>query len=449
MAPPIRDGAVLVDGDGRIVAVGPDDTVPTPDGAEQMDLGEAAILPGLVNAHAHLDLAFLRGGLEDLAFPDWIAALVSIRRQAGLHGDDFIAAARLSCVEMLAAGVTTVGATEDSDGAFTALRESGMRGIVYREVFGPDPSLAEASMAGLRQSIDAMRPSETELVRAGISPHSPISVSDALFAAAAEYALAQRLPVAVHTAESAAERDLVVRGEGVFARRLAARGIATPVRGRSTVQMLERTRVLDCAPLLIHCVTVDADDVRCIADSRAAVVHCPVANARLGHGVAPVTAMREAGITVALGSDSVASNNRVDILEEARAAQLFQRATTGSPSVLPAADVLRMATLDGARSLGLDHVTGDLRAGLDADLCAVRLGGAHTGPVHDPVAAVVHSARASDVALTIVRGRILHRNGTCLTIDAAAAMRAVQAVADRIRPIIDARHVILEEPRGE
>lgn len=429
---PIPDGALLVDARGRITHLGPRVAVPEPDDAEVVDLGEAALLPGLVNTHAHPDLAMLRGRIEDLAFPDWIAELLRIRRETPLTEPDFLAAARWSCIEMLRGGVTAVGATEDSAGAFTALRECGLRGVVYREVFGPDPAQAGAALAELRARVEAMRHDETDLVRVGVSPHSPISVSDALFSAVARYAAEERLDVAVHTAESLAEAALVVHGEGEIARRLAERGIDTRARARSTIDLLERAGLLERSPLLIHCVQIDTRDIDSMARSGARVAHCPIANARLGHGVAPVRELIAAGIAVGLGSDSVASNNRVDMLEEARAAQLFQRAVARSPVALPAADALRMATLDGARALGIDDRAGALRPGLDADLCAIRLDGPHVTPVHDPVSAIVHSARAADVVLTAVRGKILYRDGAVRGIDVAAARAAAEAVARRV-----------------
>lgn len=429
--PPIRDGAVLVDGSGRIAGVGSADAVPRPDGALDVPLGEAALLPGLVNAHAHLELSFCRGLLEDLPFTDWIAALLRVKSSASLAEADFLAAARWSCVEMLAAGITTVAATEDSTVAMSALRESGQRGIVFREVFGPSPDQVDASMAGLRAELAAMHEMESDLVRAGVSPHAPFSVSDKLFNAVAALAREQDLPVAVHIAESAAETDLVVLGSGVFADRLNARGIATPPRGRSPIDLLDRTGILDTAPLLIHCVQVDAEDIERIAAAGAPVAHCPAANGRFGHGVAPIARMIEAGVCVALGSDSVGSNNRIDLLEEARLTQLFQRASTGTAALLPAHDVLRLATLGGARSLGVETRTGSLEPGKDADLCAVSLEGAHVRPVTDPVAAVVLAARASDVVLTVVRGRTLYSGGRVHTTDAAAARIAVDRAAER------------------
>jgi 5-methylthioadenosine/S-adenosylhomocysteine deaminase len=429
---PIRDGAVLVGADGRIAAVGPRASIEPPEGADVVELGEAALLPGLVNVHAHPELSIFRGALEDLRFRDWILRLVGLKR-AALRDEDFDVAARWTLVECLRAGITTVAATEASAASLFALKEAGMRGLVYREVFGPDPAMADESMAGLRDAVDRLRREETDLVTVGISPHAPYTVSDDLFAAAGRYAVEEGLPIAVHAAESAAEDDLVMRGGGDFAPGLNAREIATPVRGTSTVEMLHRLGVLDARPLLIHCVRLDADDVARIADTGSAVAHCPVANARLGHGVAPLPELREAGVRVGLGTDSVGSNNRLDLLEEARIASLLHRGKLASFDYLSADDLLRLVTIDGARALGLDDRIGTLEPGKDADLCAVSLAGAHVRPVHDPVAAVFHAARGADVVLAAVRGRVLYRDGRVLTMDEAALAEAMEEPAARMR----------------
>jgi 5-methylthioadenosine/S-adenosylhomocysteine deaminase len=197
--------------------------------------------------------------------------------------------------------------------------------------------------------------------------------------------------------------------------------------------LLERTGILDTRPLLIHCVGVTGADIARIAASGAAVAHCPAANARLGHGIAPVAEMLAAGVAVGLGTDSVAANNRLDLLEEARLAQMMQRARLRSPDMLPAERVLRLATYDGARALGLDRVIGSLEPGKDADLCAVSLAGAHVRPVHDPFAAVVHAARASDVTMTMVRGRAIFREGISLTLDPSLLRPALEDAAGRLR----------------
>lgn len=431
-APPLAHGAVLVEA-GRIVAVGPAADVSVPANGRSIDLGDAALLPGLVNTHAHPELTGLRGLLEDLSFPDWIATLM--RTRAAPDVSDL--AARWGSIEAIAAGITTVGATETSGAAADALTEAGLRGVVFVEVFGPDERQAPESMRSLRATVETLRARAGDRVAVGVSPHAPFSVSDALFREAAAYARSESLPLAVHTAESVAEEDWVVRGEGVFAERLGARGIAPPPPARSTIERLARTGVLDTGPLLIHCVRIDAQDIASIARAGATIAHCPIANARLGHGIAPVPALLEAGVTVGLGTDSVASNNRLDLLEEARVAQLLQRATHADPALLPADRLLRMATLDGARALRIDRV-GAIEPGFEADLCAVSLAGPHVRPVHDPVAAVVHAARASDVLLTMVAGRILHgvdtdvRDGTESLRDALDdAARALREAAGR------------------
>ena len=429
-APPIRGGGVLVDDAGRIAAVAPREALLPAESTAVVELGATMLMPGLVNVHAHPELAMFRGALEELAFHDWILRLVGAKRSA-LRAEDYAVAARWTAVEAMRAGITTLAATEASGAAAAALREAGLRGIVYREVFGPDPAQVHGSMSELRGALDALRAEETELVRIGASPHAPYTVSDALFSAVAEYARAEALPIAIHTAESAVERALVVEGRGDFAPGLRARGIETPSRARSSVELLDRLGVLRAQPLLIHCVDVDDDDIRRIADSGSAVAHCPIANAKLGHGVAPYLALREAGVRVGLGTDSVGSNNRLDLLEEARFAALLQRAAQRRPDLLPAEALLRLCTLDGARALGLETRIGSLEPGKDADLCAVSLAAPHTAPLYDPLAALFHAARGTDVVLTAVRGRVIYRAGQ--ESSAERALRGeIDAIAERL-----------------
>jgi cytosine/adenosine deaminase-related metal-dependent hydrolase len=432
-APPIRDGAVLVDDHGIIQDVGPDAAVPRPDTAEHTDLGAAIILPGLINVHTHPELAGMRGLLEDLPFHQWIPTLRSAKEAAALSAEDFGDSARWACLEAAAAGITAIGATEDSGAALEAMRETGLRGIVYREVFGPAPAQAEPAMARLRVRVEAMRRRTTDLVAIGISPHAPYTVSDELFALAAHYATDEGLPVAVHAAEAEVETQLVAAGAGPFAAGLRTRGIPTPPRGRSTIDLLHRTDILDTRPLLIHCVFIDDEDMQRIADAGAAIAHCPIANARLGQGIAPLVEMLEAGVRVGLGTDSVASGNRVDLLEEARSAQLMQRARLASASALPPDRLLRLATIDGARALGLDRRVGTLEVGKDADLCAVRVDRLHARPVIDPTATLFMSARGSDVILTAVRGRVLYRNGAFATLDPSTLRSRIDAIGARLR----------------
>ena len=430
-APPIEHGAVRIGADGRIEAVGSIESVGT--GIELRDLGNAAILPGLINLHAHPELAGFRGLLDDLPFHQWIPTLMRCKRDAQLTQEDYDVAAAWTCVESLRAGVTTLGATEASGAAIGALRAAGMRGIVYLEVFGPAPPQVTESITELRSRISRFSPQATELVRIGVSPHAPYTVSDALFVTTAGLAKSEGLPVAAHVAEGEAEELLVQDGVGPFAAGLRTRGIVTPSRGKSTVELLDRLGVLDCRPLLIHCVRINDDDLRRIADSGAAIAHCPIANARLGHGIAPMVEARAAGITVGIGTDSVASNNRIDLLEEARAAQIVQRARLRSSGAFDSSDLLRMVTIDGAHALGLDHRVGSLEPGKDADVCAVTLDHTHSIPAGSITNALFHAARGSDVILTMVQGKTLFDGQQVRTLPEAELRTRIVSIGERLR----------------
>ena len=418
-APPIENGTVATQ-DGRISYVGSRGHAPrAADG--DVDLGDALLMPGLVNVHSHLELTALRGFLEDLDFAQWILRLNGVKR-AVLDRERMLDAARLGIVEGLRHGVTTYADTCDSGVAFDAMLETGVRGIMYQEVFGPDPAQCEASLAGLRDKMAVLGPRQTELVRAGVSPHAPYTVSDALYEAVARYAREESLEVAVHIAESETERELVEKGAGVFADGLRKRGIAIAPRARSSIQLVQKVGILDVRPLLIHCVRLDDGDIASIARSGSPVAHCPVSNAKLGHGTARVLELIDAGVTIGLGSDSVASNNRMDMLAEARAAILSQRARVGKHDVLCARDALYLATLGGARALGLDREIGSLEVGKSADLAAFSLD-AHVLPVHQPEAAAVFSLPGARASLATVAGRELVRGGELLAFDPALPAR--------------------------
>ena len=425
-AAPIEQGTVAVE-NGRIAFVGERANAPK---GNDMDLGDALLMPGLVNVHTHLELTVLRGFLEDLDFAHWIMRLNAVKR-AVLDRDRLLDSARLGVMEGLRAGITTYADTCDTGVAFDAMLEAGVRGIMYQEVFGPDPAQCATSIEGLRAKIAAMRLRETDLVKLGVSPHAPYTVSDDLYRATTDFAAAERLPIAVHIAESEVERQLVEQGDGVFAKGLRKRNIDVAPRARSSIALLERLGVLGDKPLLIHCVRLDAADIHAIARSRSPVAHCPASNAKLGHGTAPILEVLDAGITVGLGSDSVASNNRMDLLAEGRAAILSQRARVGRHDALSAKDALTLATLGGARALGLENEIGSLEVGKSADLAAFPLD-ASALPVHDPEAAAIFALPGASASLVTVKGRELVRDGRLLNENRGVVAR-VDETARRMR----------------
>ncbi len=420
--PPIENGTV-VESDGLITYVGPRAGAPS---GKDYELGEAILLPGLVNTHTHLELTAMRGFLEDCRFAEWIDKLRQSRNEI-LDDEMLLDCARFGIIEGLEAGITTYADTCSSGVVLQAMRELGVRGIMFQEVFGPDPSQAEIAMRELEQRIEKLTLEQTGLVALGVSPHAPYTVSDSLYAAAATLANARRLPLAMHIAESEPEHDIVTSGTGGFADRWRRRGIPVGPRARSPIALLEQHGTLDRGPLLIHCVRVDDADIQIMARHRCAVAHCPASNAKFGHGIAPLLPLLAAGIRVGMGSDSVASNNRMDVLDESRLAVLIHRAATRKHDAFGAHQALELATIGGARALGIDSRVGSLEAGKDADLAAFRIDIPRTTPVGDPYSTAIFALPGRSAELVTVHGRVL--------VDRGRALAADNALAERVRTI--------------
>ncbi|MFL5622735.1 MAG: amidohydrolase family protein [Gemmatimonadaceae bacterium] len=412
--PPIENGTV-VEREGLITYVGSRAEAPA---GEDQDLGDAILLPGLINTHTHLELTAMRGFLEDCRFAEWIDRLRQSRNEI-LDAPLLLDSARLGIIEGLEAGITSYADTCSSGVALYAMRELGVRGIMYQEVFGPDPSQAGIAMQDLEDRIGKLGAEQTDLVSLGVSPHAPYTVSDPLYAAAAKFARSLRLPLAMHIAESEPEHDLVTKGTGDFADRWTRRGIPATRRARSPIALLEKHDALGSDALLIHCVRVDDADIATIARHDCSVAHCPASNAKFGHGIAPLLPLVDAGVRVGIGSDSVASNNRMDILDEARLAVLIHRAATTRHDTFGAHQALELATIGGARALRIDSRVGSLEVGKDADLAAFRVDIPRTTPVGDPYSAAIFALPGRSAEMVTVRGRLLVQRGRALASDAS------------------------------
>jgi len=391
---PIPDGALLIDARGRITAVGRAGEVPRPDDIPEEFFPDAALIPGLVNTHTHLELSGLESATERTDFSTWIRMVRELKARRG--ASEFLNAARRGIAECWAAGVTTVADTGDSGAVVEALAECDGSGIAYVEVFGPHPDQLDESLADLKARVTALRGHARGRVRIGVSPHAPYSVSGALYGAVAAWARAGGLPVAVHLAESDAECALLASNTGAFAEMWRRRGIPAPEpQGSTPVEWLARHRVLGPDTLCIHVVKAGERDIALLAEAGAAIAHCPLSNRAHGHGDAPLERFLAAGIRVGCGTDSVLSVGGLDLLAEVRAARRL--------AGLTADRAFRLCTSDAARAIGMGDDIGSLTAGKWGDVAVIGI------PVHgDPVEGVLAS-RPADVQATCLSGRYVYR----------------------------------------
>ncbi len=409
---PIENGEVVVE-NGKIVDVRQSKDARDFTGR---DFGDAILLPGLVNVHTHLDYTVMRGLLEDLPFFTWIRQLTL--RKSVLSPQDWLASASWGAAEALSGGVTTIGDCCDSGAAFHAAKIFGMRGIVYQEVFGIDESESvQKILFDLNEKTEALKAlSLGTLLQIGISPHAPYTVRPELFRALARYANEKELRVCIHASESPAEGELFFSGTGVIAEMFQRRGIEWRTPGKSAAEYLDSFGILTPRTMLVHGVQVSASDRNLTRERGISWAHCPKSNAKLGAGVAPLGILTGRRFPdtlgeqddylqkVGLGSDGVASNNTMDMFEEMRFSVLMQRAFRRNATSPGAKETVEMATIGGARALGLEKEIGTLEPGKQADLCVVRTGDLHSFPTYDPYSALVYATRASDVRLTVING---------------------------------------------
>jgi 5-methylthioadenosine/S-adenosylhomocysteine deaminase len=433
---PIEDGAVAFE-KGKIRAVGKrQEMIEKFPEAETEDLGEAAILPGLVNAHSHLEITAMRGFVDEFDddFTSWLLTLNKVRGEI-LSDDDVQNAAILGAIEGAHAGVTCFGDIGRlGKHGFEALKAVGLRGVVFQETeFSPDDRTADADFLKLKEKYLALRDTETHLVKMGLSPHSPYTVGARLFEKIAEYAVENDVKITIHAAESDEETELMEHGTGFFAGIYQKYGFRWRTPNCSSVEFLDRLGVLRAKPLLAHCVKVSERDLELIKNSDSRIAHCPKSNAKFGHGIAPFEKFLAAGIKTGLGSDSMASNNTCDLLEEARFATLIARNLPARKRFLQPREIIETVTLGGAKALGLESEIGTLEAGKQADLTAVSLDSTAQLPFHDVYSALLFTSNARDVRLTIVAGEDVFRNGEAQKVDERGIRAKMREISGKMK----------------
>ncbi len=420
----VLDADVLIE-DGRIKRVGRfDGRTAGRSKPAVIDCKGLVVLPGLIQAHIHLCQTLFRGLADDLSLENWLAKriwpLEAAHTEASIH-----ASAMLGAAELLLGGTTAILDMETvrhTGAAFEALDTIGIRataGKCLMDAAGNPPALRESTDQALAESADLCAKwhgAGGGRLRYCFAPRYAPSCTGPLLRAVSD--LAERAGAMIHThaAETLLELDTVKRETG-----------------HDEIAYLDSVGISGPRAALAHCVWVDKDGIAALARQRTNVVHCPSSNLKLGSGIAPIPEMLAAGCHVGIGADGAPCNNGLDAFAEMRLAALIQKPRLG-PDALPAAQALELATLGGARALGLEAEIGSIEAGKCADLIVLDLGGPHAQPEDaDLISRIVYSARAADVRHVIVDGRIVVRDGTLKTADVGEIRLRANAEARGLR----------------
>jgi 5-methylthioadenosine/S-adenosylhomocysteine deaminase len=407
--------------DGRIAAIAPA-IAATHDRVVEARGGY--VLPGLIQTHIHLCQTLFRGYADDLPLMEWLRTRVW-PMEAAHTPDTLRAAARLAATELLSTGTTcvlTMETVHDTDAVFEAVEESGLRATIGKCMMDFDAQvpkrLQEQTAASIEESLAIRRRwdgAANGRLRAAFAPRFAVSCSRELLEAVASLSHQYQALVHTHASESRDEIAIVKQMSG----------------GLSNLEYLASVHLASPQLCTAHCVWVDEREQQLLADYDVKVMHCPGSNLKLGSGIAPVPELRARGITVSLGADGAACNNRLDMFDEMRLAGVLQ-AMRRQPGVLTARDILWMATRAGARTLGADHEIGSIDAGKRADVIVVDRDRPHLAPGPDPYSTLVYAARGSDVRTTIVDGELLVDNFAPLRVDPVEVAADARAAAARL-----------------
>ena len=415
-------GAVAIDG-GTIVAVGPvPDIAARFTASEQIDAAGSIVIPGLINTHGHAPMVLYRGLADDLRLQEWLEKYIFPAEAKTVSREMVRAGTRLAALEMIQSGTTTYADMYYFEEEIArATKAAGLRGVLGQTIIQFPVADAKTPQEGLARSEAFIREfAKDDLIVPAVAPHSPYTLDAKDLLASRALATKYGVPLLIHVAETEAE---VANSKKAHA-------------GMSPVAYLQSIAFWGPRTLVGHGVWVDGADITLLRSHQVAVSHNPESNMKLASGIAPVPEYLAAGVTVALGTDGAASNNDLDMFEAMRFAALLHKVKTGDPQVLPATTALEMATIHGARALGLEKQVGSLEVGKRGDVIVVSTASARMTPMYNPISHLVYAARGADVRTVIVNGRVLMRDRRMLTLDEPAVLTEARRFADAVRAAV-------------
>jgi 5-methylthioadenosine/S-adenosylhomocysteine deaminase len=415
-------GAVAIDG-SNIVGVGsPADIAARFTAAEQIDATGRVVIPGLINTHGHAPMVLYRGLADDLRLEDWLQKYIFPAEAKTVSPQMVRVGARLAVLEMIQSGTTAYADMyyfEEEIARVT--KDAGMRGVLGQTIIQFPVPDARTPQQGLQRAEVFIKEFATDdLIVPAVAPHSPYTLDASDLLASRALATKYQVPVLIHVAETESELKSSQAAHS----------------GMSPVAFLQSIAFWGPRTVAKHGVWVNAADIAILRSHQVAVSHNPESNMKLASGIAPVPEYLAAGVTVGLGTDGAASNNDLDMFEAMRIAALLHKVKTGDPQAVPAARALDMATIDGARALGLDKQIGSIEVGKRADLAVVSMASARQTPVYDPISHLVYASRGDDVRTVIVNGRVLMRERRMLTMDEAAVLAEARTLARAVRAAV-------------
>ena len=415
-------GAVAVDG-ANIVGVGPAaDIAARFTAAEQIDAAGHVVIPGLINTHGHAPMVLYRGLADDLRLEEWLQKYIFPAEAKTVSREMVRAGTRLAVLEMIQSGTTTYADMyyfEEEIARVT--KAAGMRGVLGQTIIQFPVPDAKTPAEGLQRTEAFIKEFATdELIVPAVAPHSAYTLDASSLLASRALATKYGMPVLIHVAETEAE---LKQAQSAHA-------------GMSPVAYLQSIAFWGPRTVAKHGVWVNAADIKILRAHQVSVSHNPESNMKLASGIAPVPEYLAAGVTVGLGTDGAASNNDLDMFEAMRFAALLHKVKTGDPRVIPATTALEMATIEGARALGLEKLAGSIETGKRADLVVVSMASARQTPLYDPVSHLVYATRGEDVRTVMVNGRVLMRDRKMLTLDEQAVLAEARKIAESVKAAV-------------